>query len=132
MQEKQQENKESQSELILRVFQYSDYEYVIGFVDLNQLNSSDYAFTIHNVLSVTFESEIQDFVIFETTIIDSTEVYNLSKHKVISMFTPNIDLTEEYYRMANDIVEREQNNFEVELDDEDQYLNNFLQIGKIQ
>lgn len=130
MQEEQQ-NEEAQLELILRVFQYSDYEYVIGFVDLDQLNSSDFAFTIHNVLTITFDPDVQDFLIPETTIIDSTELYNLSKHKVISMFTPNQELVEGYYRMMDSILYSGENEFDVELE-EDHYLNNFLQIGKIQ
>lgn len=124
----QEAEEEQKKELTLQVFQYSDYEYVIGLVDFDQLNSSDFAFTINHVLALIYDDEIDNYRLFEDTIIDSSMVYNLTKHKVIAMFSPSETLATEYFELAYRINERD--NF-VE-DDNDQDFDNFLQIGQIQ
>lgn len=126
MQEEQQNEKAP--ELTLQVFQYTDYDYIIGLVNLEQLNSSDYAFTINHPLAIVFDDDIMSYRIYEDTIVDSTQVYNLTKHKVISMFTPTENLINEYFELAYRISERD--NFVDE--DTDQDFNEFLEIGQIQ
>ena len=124
----QETEEEQKKELTLQVFQYSDYEYMIGLVDFDQLNSSDFAFTINHVLALVFDEDIESYRIFEDTIIDSSMIFNLSKHKVIAMFSPSETLATEYFELAYRISERD--NF-VE-DDNDQDFDNFLEIGQIQ
>lgn len=124
----QEAEEEQKKELTLQVFQYSDYEYVIGLVDFGQLNSSDFAFTINHVLALIYDEDIDNYRLFEDTIIDSSMVFNLSKHKVIAMFSPSETLATKYFELAYRISERD--NF-VE-DDNDQDFDNFLQIGQIQ
>lgn len=124
----QEAEEEQKKELTLQVFQYSDYEYVIGLVDFGQLNSSDFAFTINHVLALIYDEDIDNYRLFEDTIIDSSMVFNLSKHKVIAMFSPSETLATKYFELAYQISERD--NF-VE-DDNDQDFDNFLQIGQIQ
>lgn len=124
----QEAEEEQKKELTLQVFQYSDYEYVIGLVDFDQLNSSDFAFTINHVLALIYDEDIDNYRLFEDTIIDSSMVFNLSKHKVIAMFSPSETLATKYFELAYQISERD--NF-VE-DDNDQDFDNFLQIGQIQ
>lgn len=123
------EEEEQKKELTLQVFQYSDYDYMIGLVDFDQLNSSDFAFTINHVLALMYDEDIENYRIYEDTIIDSSMVYNLTKHKVISMFSPSEALATEYFELAYKISERD--NF-VEDDNDDQNFDSFLQIGKIQ
>lgn len=132
MEEELQQTEQQEAELILQVFQYSDYDYVIGLVDLDQINSSDFAMTINHVLALVFDEEEQNYRIFEDTIVNSSRVYNLSKHKVIAMFTPSEFLAEEYFELAYRISER--NNFTSDESDEedDQDLKNYIQIGQIQ
>ena len=125
----QETEEEQKKELTLQVFQYSDYEYMIGLVDFDQLNSSDFAFTINHVLALVFDEDIESYRIFEDTIIDSSMIFNLSKHKVIAMFSPSENLANEYFELAYRISERD--NF-VEDDNDDQNFDNFLQIGQIQ
>jgi hypothetical protein len=123
MQEEKQE-----AELLLQVFQYSDGCYVIGLVDFDQLNSSDFAFTINHVLSLIYDESIDNYRLFEDHIINSSMVFNLSKHKVISMFSPSESLADEYFSLAQQISDRD--NF-VEGED-DQNLNEYYQVGQIQ
>ena len=57
----QETEEEQKKELTLQVFQYSDYEYVIGLVDFDQLNSSDFAFTINHVLALIYDEDIENY-----------------------------------------------------------------------
>lgn len=132
MEEELQQIEQQETELILQVFQYSDYDYVIGLVDLDQINSSDFAMTINHVLALVFDEEDQNYRIYEDTIVNSGKVYNLSKHKVIAMFTPSDFLTEEYFELAYRISERDNFASGESGEEDDQDFNNYIQIGQIQ
>ena len=104
----------SQEEIVfeLKVFQYSEYQYVIGLVELEQLNDNSYAFNIHNAL-------------FDNILVDSSYIYNLNKNKVISIFTPSPEFEFEYYNEINN-----KNNDESDESEIDEY--SFHQVGAIQ
>lgn len=128
MQEEKEVELSEEEELTLQVFQYTDYDYIIGLVNLKQLNSSDFAFTINHSLALLYDEDISSYRIYEDTIVNSNCVYNLSKHKVISMFSPTQHLIDEYFELAYRISERD--NF-VE-DDNEKDFNEYLEIGQIQ
>lgn len=119
-------------ELSLRVFQYTDYDYVIGLVDFDQLNSSDFAFNINHALFVIYDDEIDNYRLYEDVIVDSSMIYNLNKNKVITIFSPSESLEAEYYELAHRISERDNFELDDENDNDEQKLDNFYLIGQIQ
>lgn len=126
----EEEIQQEEKELSLQVFQYSDYDFVIGLVDFDQLNSSDFAFTIHHVLALTYDDEIDNYRLFRDLIVDSSRVYNLSKHKVIAMFSPSPELQEEYFELIQTLHELD--SFEENDEEDGQNFKEYLQIGNIQ
>lgn len=117
----------SQEEIVfeLKVFQYSEYQYVIGLVELEQLNDNSYAFNIHNALFVNYEEELGMMILNDNILVDSSYIYNLNKNKVISIFTPSPEFEFEYYNEINN-----KNNDESDESEIDEY--SFHQVGAIQ
>lgn len=130
IEELEQNQEEQTTEYTLKVFQTSQNNYVIGLVDVNELNALEYAFNIHHVLFIEFESNLNDYIIFEDTLINSSMIYNLNKRNVISMAVPRQEWHDTYYEMIDEMVNR---SLGYESDDGDQdNNNNFYAIGTIQ
>lgn len=127
----EEQTEETEIEFTLKVFQTSENNYVIGMVDLNGLNNAmDYAFNIHNVLFITYDDEVMnDYIIFEDTLVNSFMIYNLNKSKVLSMFDPTDVWNETYFEMMQELADKYSNNNE-EIDQD--YNNNFYEVGQVQ
>ena len=91
------------------VFQIDVTSFYIGLLDMNDQKDSDIMFNVHSALSIVYDIDLDDYVVYGQAegLGDHNYIMNINKSKVISVFTPTDKLIDVYTLRLDQLSEKQ-------------------------